>query len=118
MGLSGTKQMIVLVVIGRLLIVLALALLGLGVYLWLSGAEITQQTGQLWYNLHVASLNFSQVIVQKHLSMPFLWDDFIVPALLNQPAWESILWVFITLMILGGIMSLPGRASRRHRTFK
>ena len=109
--------MIVLVVIGRLLIVLALALLGLGVYLWLSGAEITHPAGQLWFTLDVNSLNFAQVVVQRHLSMPWLWDDFIVAWLLVMPAWESILWVFMTLMILGGILGLPGRA-RRHRTFK
>lgn len=108
--------MIVLVVIGRILIVLALALLGLGVYLWLSGAEITQAAGQLWFALHVESLNFAQVLVQRHLSMPWLWDEFIVTWLLVMPAWESILWVFMSLMILGGLLSLPGRA-RRQRTF-
>ena len=109
--------MIVLVVIGRILIVLALALLGLGVYLWLSGAEITQQAGQFWFALEVSRLNFAQVIVQRPLSLPWLWDDFIVAWLLVMPAWESILWVFMTLMVLGGLLSLPGRA-RRHRTFK
>lgn len=109
--------MIVLTVIGRLLIVLALALLGLGVYLWLSGAEITQAAGQLWFSLDVGSLNFTQVIVQRHLSMPWLWDDYIVTHLLVLPAWEAILWVFIGLMVLGGILSFPGR-SKKHRTFK
>lgn len=113
----GAEQMIVLTVIGRLLIVLALALLGLGVYLWLSGEQITQAAGQLWFALDVGSLNFAQVIVQRHLSMPWLWDDFIVPHLLVLPAWEAILWVFIALMVLGGILSLPGR-SKKHRTFR
>lgn len=111
--------MIVLVALGRLLIALALALFGLGVWLWLSGADIMQPAGKLWYDLHVGSLNMAQVVVQRWLNMPGLWDDFFVARLLVLPAWEAILWVFIALMVLGGaLVAAARRRQRRKPSFK
>ena len=108
--------MVVFALLGWIVILAALGLLGLGLWLWLSGQDITQQLGQLWFTLDSFSLNLAQVVVQRHLNLPGLWDDGIVPHLLLRPAWESILSIFIVLMMLGGLLSLLGSRRRRRRS--
>ncbi len=110
--------MIVVRVFGRVLIAIALALLLLGLALWLSGADIAQPAGRLWFELHSNSLNAAQVIIQRHLHLPGFWDDAIVPGLLLRPAWESILWLFIGFFALGGILASLGKGERKRRTFR
>lgn len=109
-------SMVVFVFLGWIFILAALCLLGLGLWLWLSGQDITQQLGQLWFGLDSFSLNLAQVVVQRHLRIPALWDDGIVPYLLLQPAWESILWVFIGLLIVGGLLTLLGSRRKKRRS--
>ena len=110
--------MIVLQVFKWLFFVLAFVFLGLGIWLWLAGEDITKAAGALWYGLDVVSLNLTQVIVQRHLHLPALWDDAIVPYLLQRPAWESILWLFIGFMVAGGLLSIPGRQPKRRYGFR
>lgn len=110
--------MIVLIVLRWLFLALAFIFLGLGIWLWLSGEDITKAAGALWFALDVSSLNLAQVVVQRHLHLPALWDDAIVPYLLQKPAWESILWLFIGLMVLGGVLSVIIRRPRRRHSFR
>ncbi|WP_425406739.1 hypothetical protein [Hwanghaeella sp.] len=110
--------MVVLRIVQWLFFLLAFVFLGLGIWLWLAGEDITKAAGALWYALDVSSLNLAQVIVQRHLHLPALWDDAIVPYLLQRPAWESILWLFIGLMVLGGLVSLIARRPRRRHSFR
>ncbi len=110
--------MAVLTFIGRVFVVLALAALALGLGLWLSGAEITRPAGELWFALDSGSLNGLQVLIQRHLRLPDLWDGGIVP-LLNRPAWEAILWLVIGGLVIGGLFLLGGRRRKpRKPTFK
>ena len=44
--------------------------------------------GELWFNLHVASLNLMQAVVQRYLH-PFLWDP-IIATLLQWPLWSLL----------------------------
>jgi hypothetical protein len=44
--------------------------------------------GELWFNVHVASLNFIQAVVQRYLH-PLLWDPIITTAL-QWPAWSLL----------------------------
>lgn len=104
--------MIVVRILGRLLVLIGLLVLALGLWLWLTGEDITAPAGQLWFSLDVASLNFAQVIVQRHLNLPSVWDDGIVP-LLHRPTWEAILWLFLGGMVVGGLLLLIGRSRRR-----
>ena len=108
--------MVVFALFGWVFILAALALLGFGLWIWLSGADITQPLGQLWYGLDAGSLALAQTIVERHLHLPVLWFDGIHPYLLVRPAWESILWLFIGLMVLGGLLSLLGSRRRRRRS--
>ena len=108
--------MIVLRIIGRLLIILAMIVLFGGLAIWLFGADVTQATGKAWFEAHVASLNFSQVIVQRHLHLPAVWD-FIVRHLLARPVWETIIIVFVILLVLGGVLTRLGRPPQRRNAF-
>jgi len=101
-----------------LFFLLAFFFLGLGIWLWLAGEDITKAAGALWYMLDVSSLNLTQVIIQRHLHLPAFWDNAIVPYLLQRPAWESILWLFIGLMLVGGLLSVIGRRPKRRHTFR
>jgi hypothetical protein len=44
--------------------------------------------GELWFNMHVTSLNLMQAVVQRYLH-PFLWDPLITTAL-QWPAWSLL----------------------------
>lgn len=107
--------MIVLRIIGRLLIIIAMITLIGGLAVWLFGADVTQPTGKAWFEAHVSSLNFSQVIIQRHLHLPSLWDSVIVPHLLARPVWEAIIIVFVVLLVLGGLFISLGRPRQRQR---
>lgn len=105
--------MIVLRIAGRFFIILAMVVLVLGLAVWLFGADVTQPTGKAWFDAHVGSLNFSQVIIQRHLHLPALWDRVVVPHLLARPVWESITIVFVVLLVLGGLLIRIGRPRLR-----
>ncbi len=109
--------MAVLHLIRRLLILLALVLLGLGVWLWLAGYDVTLATGQIWYDLHASSLNLIQAAVQRYLH-PAIWEDAAVPLLLRA-FWEMVVGGFIVLLALAGLLSFfadrPERTSRFFR---
>ncbi len=42
--------------------------------------------GELWFNVHVASLNLIQAVVQRYVH-PFLWDP-IIATVLRWPLWS------------------------------
>jgi len=109
--------MVVLRVLGRLLIILSIIMLIGGVVVWLFGVDVTQPAGAAWYKAHVASLNFSQVIIQRHLHLPGLWDSVIVPHLLTRPVWEAIIIVFVAFLVLGELFLRIGRPRKRSSRF-
>ena len=109
--------MIVLRILGRLLIILSMIMLIRTLAVWLFGADITQPTGKAWFEAHVASLNFSHVIIQRHLQLPGLWDSVIVPNLLTRPVWEAIIIVFVVLLVLGGLFIRIGQPRQRRTGF-
>ncbi len=104
--------------LGRFFIALALLVLGIGIWLWLSGEDITLPGGQLWFTLDNASLNYLQVIIQRHLSLPAFWDGFIVPYMLQPPAWKGLIGSFIGLMLISGILLLVSKKREGRRIFR
>jgi hypothetical protein len=110
--------MIVLRIIGRLLIILAVTTLVGGLAIWLLGADVTRPAGAAWFEADVSSLNFSQVIIQRHLHLPGFWDSVVVPYLLARPVWEAIIIVFLWFLVLGGICVRFGRQRPKRRSFE
>ena len=97
--------------IGRVFVILGLAALGLGVWLWLSGRDLALAAGQIWYELDKASLNLVQAVVQRYIH-PAVWDSAFVPWLL-LPGWRAIAILVVGFGVVGGLLLLA--ASRRPR---
>ncbi|RED45026.1 hypothetical protein [Aestuariispira insulae] len=111
--------MLLLRLIGRLFLILALALLGLGLYLWLGGEDIMLPAGKLWFDLHVDSLQYVQVIIERHLGLTGIWQNWIQNGLLQLQAWDALVRLFIWLLVLAGIFMILGRDRSRPRyTFR
>lgn len=107
--------MAVLRFFGQLFLTLSLLFVALGFFVWLDG-RATQQAGRAWFELHLASLNYTEVIIARHLNLPGFWRDGVVPYL-QLPAWEATLWPVIVFLILGGVLSVVGRRRSRKSGF-
>jgi hypothetical protein len=100
--------------IGRLIGLMFMALACLAV-----GAEIVRSLeaagwdplalGQLWYDVHPASLNLSQAVVQRYLH-PALWDPAMI-TVLQAPAW-------LVTGILGIAFAVAFRRRQPRRLFR
>ena len=108
--------MIVFSIFGRLFVLLALAVLAFGIYLWLVGYDVTMQGGLLWFQIDAPSLNTLQALVQRFIN-PGLWDEVVVDILL-RPAWESLLGAVIFFLLLGGVFLWVGGRRNRRRSFR
>ncbi len=72
--------------VGGLLLLVALLALGAdAVTAWTGGGFAFAPLGRRWFEVHPASLNLVQALVQRYLH-PLLWDPGIV-FLLRWPAW-------------------------------
>ena len=98
---------------GYVFVVLGLALAALAGVLALSGRDMTQAAGQLWFALDSAGLNTFQAVVQRYLH-PGLWDNAIVPLLL-RPAWEASLFLVVLTVAVGVAFVILSRTRRRNR---
>lgn len=103
--------------LGKLCITCAMLLLVLGIYLWLSGVDVTLAGGQIWYQLSQPSLQATQVVIERYLYASWFWT-FFQGSVLPLPAWDGILRVFIVLMILGGLLVGLFRKSSARRKKK
>lgn len=100
--------MTLLRLLGQFLFLLAFVDIGFGFWMWLAGHDVTKAAGQTWFALHSASLNLAQAVTQRYLH-PAVWDAVAVPLLL-RPLWETVLFLFIALMLLGGLLGLVSRS--------
>ena len=81
-------------------LLIAIAAVAMGLWLWFAGHDAMLSAGELWYELAPASLNLSQVFIQRYLH-PNLWEGLAVP-LLRRPYWETIMVGFIIFLLLSG----------------
>ena len=100
--------------LGRIFLMIAFAVVALGVLVWLAGHDVTKSAGELWYVLEPGSLNLSQAIVQRYLH-PSIWEELAVP-LLQHPFWEALVLSFIVLLVLGSGLVFLVRRRRRPRS--
>jgi hypothetical protein len=76
------------------------------------GPPLTDPAGALWINLHGYSLGQFQVLVQRTLGLPDLWDGYLVPVL-KAPAWQSMSAIVTVSFILGVLFLFGARSKRR-----
>ena len=90
--------------------------IGLGLWLVVTGHAPTAITGPLWSELHNGSLTLLQAITQR--IAPFLWDPLAV-TLLNWPLWQAVPVTALIAGLIGIILLALGwpRPRRRGRYF-
>lgn len=74
-----------------------------------ANAIVLTPLGQTWFSLHPASLNLTQVGLERHVWPP-LWDPVLL-TILEQPTW-------LPLLVLGAIFLLIGTRSRQRDPFE
>lgn len=101
--------------LGRIIMILGFAVLVIGLYSWLMGADVVRPAGFVIAEWNRPLLNAAQAGTERFLH-PVLWQDVIVPLLL-RPWWEAITIVFLALLVLGGLLAWIGRTrpNRRRR---
>ena len=104
----------VLRILGQIFLVLAAASLGLGAWLFVTGRDLLQPAGQIWFSIHNASLNLMQAVIQRYIH-PALWDSVVVPWLL-LPGWRALAIIVIGLAVVGALLLIAVR--RRRRSFR
>lgn len=98
----------VLKILGWALFLIGVAIAGYEVISGLVGHEYRiVALGELWFKVSVGSLNGLQVVVQRHLGIPWLWDNVIIN-FLKLPAWT-------VFAVPGLLMMIPAYASRGDR---
>lgn len=65
--------------------------------------------GQEWFSFHSASLNNFQVAVQRHLGIPWIWEN-VIQNILLLPSW-AVFFVLALLFLWAG--RRPERRWRR-----
>ena len=98
--------------IGWVFLVLGLAMLGLGAWLWLGGYDIMLAAGQLWFDIDSPSLNTTQAVIQRYLHSE-IWDRVFVPLLL-RPAWQAIAILVAVAVVIGALLVVVGRSRQRY----
>ena len=91
--------MIALKYLSRFILLLALAVLTSGIWVWLANNDITKSAGEILYQLAPEGLNLSQAIIERYLS-PQIWQRGAVLILL-KPFREAVFLLFIAFLILG-----------------
>ena len=76
------------------------------------GPPLTDPAGAVWINFHGYSLGQFQVLVQRTLGLPDLWDNYLVP-ILKAPAWQGMSAIVAVSFILGALLLFSARSKRR-----
>ncbi len=104
--------------IGRFIIMAALVILSIGLWLWLSGEDITQQGLFLWQQIDYDSLYYIQNIVNNNALLIDLWDNYFLTYILLPSAWNGLTTCFIILMLTGGILVFISKSRKKQRQFR
>ena len=90
------------------------ALFGIGIIAmisiaWVDGQDLTDSGGAVWAKTHAASLLNFQTLVQRHMHLPTVWDDYVIPVL-ELPAWVGMVGVGVVALLLALLFALFGRS--------
>jgi hypothetical protein len=99
-------------IFGWAFILLGIMVTGLMGIMAAGGPPLTDPAGAVWAKFHSFSLGQFQVLVQRILRQPDLWDDYLVPAL-TAPAWQSMSVIAAVAFVLGVLLLYSARRRRR-----
>ena len=95
-------------ILSRVLALIGIGFIALIAILWVDGQNLADPAGAIWAKTHGPSLLAFQNLVQRHLGIPSVWDNYIVPAL-EQPAWMVMVAVAIVLLVVALLLATFGR---------
>ena len=95
-------------VFSRILALFGIAVIALIAILWVDGQDLTDSGGAVWAKTHAPSLIAFQNLVQRHLGIPSVWDNYIVPTL-EQQAWMVMIGTGLVLLVLALLLATFGR---------
>ena len=99
----------------RFFISAAILFAGLAVVLWTAGEALLKPGGLLWHQLHSPSLQYLQVLTERHLGLERLWQNWLQGGLLQLPALHGLLLLAGICLLTGLLFRLPGRRRKRRR---
>jgi hypothetical protein len=95
-------------ILSRVLALLGIGFIALIAILWVDGQNLTDSAGAIWAKTHAPSLIAFQNLVQRHLGIPSVWDNYIVPGL-EQQAWMVMVGIALVLLVLALLLATFGR---------
>lgn len=106
--------------IGLVFALPGLIMLVFEVMVWVPDSSLASQSlGRVWFQhdpffsiLQSHSIQLAQVIVERKLQWPELWNPGIT-TILNWPSWIALLVLGISCLIISGIFSNLARGKRR-----
>ena len=99
-------------ILGWAFVLLGIMTAGMMGIMAVGGPPLSDPAGVVWSNVHGYSLGQFQVLVQRTLGLPDLWDNYLVPVLL-APAWQAMSGIVAVSFILGLLLLLSARSQRR-----
>jgi hypothetical protein len=99
-------------ILGWAFVLAGIMMVGLMGIMVVDGPPLTEPAGAVWSKFDRYSLGQFQVLVQRILGLPDLWDNFIVP-ILKAPAWQVMGPLTAISFLLGVILLFGARSSRR-----
>jgi hypothetical protein len=99
-------------IIGWGFILLGIMMAGLMGIMVVDGPPLTDPAGVVWLKFDGYSLGQFQVLVQRTLGLPDIWDKYVVPVL-RAPAWQGMIAVAALAFLLGIIFLFSARSRAR-----
>jgi hypothetical protein len=99
-------------ILSRVLALFGIGFIALIAILWVDGRDLTDSGGAIWAKTHGSSLLSFQNLVQRHLGIPSVWDNYIVPTL-EQQAWMVMVGTALVLLVLALVFATIGRDKPR-----
>ena len=95
-------------ILSRIVALFGIGFVALIAILWVDGQNLADSAGAIWAKTHAPSLIAFQNLVQRHLRIPSVWDNYVVPAL-EQPAWMVMIGTALVLLLLALLLATFGR---------
>ena len=99
-------------ILSRILALFAIGLIAMIAILWVDGQNLTDSGGAIWSKTHAPSLLAFQNLVQRHLGLPSVWDNYVV-WILERQAWMVMVGTAVVLLVLALLLATFGRERPR-----
>lgn len=99
-------------IIGGAFVLLGVLTVGMLGIMLVDGPPLVTPAGEVWIKADPYSLGQFQVLVQRTLGMPDMWDNYVVPVL-TAPVWQGMSGIAAVAFLVGMLFMLSARRQRR-----